>query len=144
MPARFGDILQAFEFADVSGGMEGCRAFVCRQTGKIYYQFEDDDLQELKDDELPDDIENETKYLPVPNSHGLDLGKPLVLAFVREHLPSDLDQVRFIFSKRGAYENFKTLLSRRRAIDDWHDYRNQATERALRDWCKLHSIEITD
>ncbi|MEY9124059.1 hypothetical protein [Bradyrhizobium yuanmingense] len=49
MPAKFGDILQAFEFADISGGMGQCRTFVCRQTGKIYYQFDQDDLQELED-----------------------------------------------------------------------------------------------
>ena len=144
MPVRFGDILQAFEFADASGGMGGCRTFVCRQTGKIYYQFDDDTLQELEDDELPDDIDDETKYLPMPNSRDLSLGKPLVLDFVREHLPSDLDDVRDIFSKRGAYQKFKNLLSRRGAIDAWHDYRNRATKRALRDWCEVHSIEIVD
>jgi hypothetical protein len=143
MQARWGDILQAFEFADVSGGM-ACRTFICRQTGKIYYQFDQDDLQELEEDELPDDIEDETKYLQIPNSRDLDLGKPLVIAFAREFLPNDLDGVRYIFSKRGAYQKFKALLSRRGAIDAWHDYRNKATERALRDWCESHSIEIVD
>ncbi|MCA1512618.1 hypothetical protein ABH999_003326 [Bradyrhizobium yuanmingense] len=101
MRVKFGDILQAFEFADISGVVE-CRTFVCRQTGKIYYQFDQDDLQELEGDELPDDIEDETKYLQIPNSRDLDLGKPLVIAFVREFLPNDLDDVRYIFSKRGA------------------------------------------
>ena len=144
MPAKFQDILQAFEFADVSGGMGECHTFVCRETGKIYYQFDDDSLQDLEEDELPDDLEDETKYLPVPNSRDLDLGKPLVLAFAREHLPNDLDEVRTIFSKRGAYQKFKALLSRRRAIDAWHDYRNKAAEQALRDWCEIHSIEIVD
>ncbi|TCU73833.1 hypothetical protein EDE08_104139 [Bradyrhizobium sp. R2.2-H] len=103
MPVKFGDILQAFEFADVSGGMGECHTFVCRQTGKIYYQFDDDTLQELEDEELPDDIEDGTKYLQIPNSRDLDLGKPLVIAFVREFLPDDLDEVRYFFSKRGAY-----------------------------------------
>ncbi|WP_225130701.1 MULTISPECIES: hypothetical protein [Bradyrhizobium] len=141
---EFGDILQALEFADISGGMGQCRTFVCRQTGKIYYQFDQDDLQELEDDELPDDIEDETKYLQIPNSRDLDLGKPLVIAFVREFLPNVLDDVRYIFSKRGAYQKFKGLLSRRGAIDAWHDYRNKARERALRDWCEIQAIEITD
>ncbi|SCB25961.1 hypothetical protein GA0061099_1003673 [Bradyrhizobium yuanmingense] len=95
MRVKFGDILQAFEFADISGIVE-CRTFVCRQTGKIYYQFDQDNLQELEDDELPDDIEDETKYLQIPNSRDLDLGKPLVIAFVREFLPNDLDDVRYI------------------------------------------------
>lgn len=67
-----------------------------------------------------------------------------MIAFVREFLPDDLDEVRYFFSKRGAYQKFKALLSRRGAIDAWHDYRNKATERALRDWCEVHSIEIVD
>ena len=33
----------------------------------------------------------------------LGLGKPLALDFAREFLPDDLDEVRYIFSKRGAY-----------------------------------------
>ena len=142
MAAKFEDIFQAFEFADDSGGMGECHTFICRQTGKIYYQFDDDTLQELEDDELPDDIEDGTKYLRVPNSRDLGLGKPLVLAFVRDHLPNDLDDVRCIFSKRGAYQKFNALLSRRRAIDAWHDYRNKARKQALRNWCERHSIEI--
>lgn len=141
---KSGDILQAFEFADIDGGMGQCRTFVCGQTGKIYYQFDEDALQELEDDQLPDDIEDETKYLRIPSSRDLDLGKPLVIAFVREFLPNDLDYVRTIFSKRGAYQKFKGLLARRGAIDAWHDYRNKATERALRDRCEVHSIEIVD
>ncbi|MDF0522494.1 hypothetical protein P0R31_35225 [Bradyrhizobium yuanmingense] len=144
MPVKFGDILQAFEFADIDGGMGQCHTFICRQTGKIYYQFDQDDLQEFEDDELPDDIEDETKYLQIPNTRDLDLGKPLVIAFAREFLPNDLDDVRTIFSKRGAYQKFKALLSRRAAIDAWHDYRNKAKERALRDWCEIHSIGIID
>ncbi|MBH5388428.1 hypothetical protein [Bradyrhizobium diversitatis] len=142
MPVKFGDIIQAFEFADVSGGMGS--ATPSSAGRKIYYQFDDDTLQELEDDQLPDDIDDETKYLRIPNTRDLDLGKPLVIAFVREFLPDDLDEVRYFFSKRGAYQKFKALLSRRGAIDAWHDYRNQATERALRDWCEVHTIEIVD
>lgn len=144
MPTRIGDITEAFEFANTNGDMGGFRAFVCRQTGKIYYQFEDDDLQDLEDDKLPDDIEDATKYLPLPDKRDLGLGKPLVLAFIREFLPDDLDDVRYFFSKRGAYPKFKALLARRGAIERWHAFEDEATERALRDWCELHSIEITD
>lgn len=111
MPTRIGDITQAFEFANTNGDIGGFRAFVCRQTGKIYYQFEDDDLQDLEDDKLPDDIENATKYLPLPDKRDLGLGKPLVLAFIREFLPDGLDDVRYFFSKRGAYPKFKALLA---------------------------------
>jgi hypothetical protein len=95
-------------------------------------------------DELPDDIDDEEKYLPIPDKRELDLGKPLVLAFAREFLPHDFDEVRRIFSKRGAYAHFKSLLAKRNAIDQWHDFEDKATEQALREWCELHDIEVVD
>ncbi|WP_206736114.1 hypothetical protein [Bradyrhizobium betae] len=67
-----------------------------------------------------------------------------MLDFAREFLPDDLDNVRYFFSKRGAYPKFKALLARRGAIDRWHAFENEATKRALRDWCALNSIEIID
>jgi hypothetical protein len=63
---------------------------------------------------------------------------------VREHLPGDSDEVRRIFSKRGAYSRFKGLLERRKAVDQWYDFKNRATENALRDWCEINSIEIDE
>jgi hypothetical protein len=94
------------------------------------------------DDELPDDIDDEEKYIPLPDKRELDLGKPLVLDFTRECLPDDFDEVRQFFSKRGAYPKFKALLSRRGAIDRWHAFEAEATERALRDWCASNAIDI--
>lgn len=143
MPVKFQDIATAFELANTNGDMGEFRAFVCKETGKIYYQTDFIDAAELND-ELPDDIEDEDKYIPLPDKRELDLGKPLVLAFVREFLRDDLDDVRYFFSKRGAYPKFKALLARRRAIDRWHAYENEARKRALRDWCTFHAIEIID
>jgi hypothetical protein len=93
-------------------------------------------------DELPDDINDEEKYVALPDKRELGLGKPLVLDFARQFLPDDFDDVRYFFSRRGAYPKFKALLARRSAIDDWHAFEAKATEQALRDWCALHSIEI--
>jgi hypothetical protein len=42
---------------------------------------------------LPDDIDDE-KYISIPDKSELDVGKPLVLDFVREFLPDDYDEVR--------------------------------------------------
>ena len=95
-------------------------------------------------DELPDDIEDEKKYIRLPNKHQLDLGKPLVFAFIRRFLPDDYDEVRAIFSRRGAYARFKDLLHRKGALQQWHDFESKAEEEALRDWCNLKSIELTD
>src|SRR4051794_3766995 len=144
MPVSFKEILEAFEFAATDGGMFGEHtALLCRHTGKIYLNIEYADDPELND-ELPEDFENEEKYIAIPNKRELDLGKPLVLAFAREILPDDFDEVRYIFSKRGAYQKFKSLLARRNAIDRWHEFESKATEQALRDWCELNSIVIAD
>jgi len=141
MPVSIGDITEAFEFADTGGSMGEFVAFVCKRTGKIYYQTDFSDAAEMND-ELPDDVNDEEKYVALPDKRELGLGKPLVLDFARQFLPDDFDYVRYFFSRRGAYPKFKALLARRGAIDHWHAFETKATEQALRDWCALHSIEI--
>jgi len=55
-----------------------------------------------------------------------------------------MDKLREIFSKRGAYRRYKDWLINIGKIDDWHDYENKATEKALRDWCKENGIQLAD
>jgi hypothetical protein len=140
MPVSFNDILVAFESTNM-GSVGESQAYLCRQSGKIYFHSDRLELEELND-ELPDDIEDEEKYLQLPDKYELDLGKSLVLAFTREFLLDDFDEVRRIFNKRGAYANFKGLLARRRAIEQWHRFQDKATEQALREWCELHEIKL--
>lgn len=142
MSVKFTDIELAFDFVSSDPALGDHEAFVCRQTGKIYWRSEALELDDLED--LPDDIEDEEKYLRVPDKRELGLGKPMVLDFAREHLPDDFHEVRHIFSKRHAYRNFRALLLRRRALDRWYEFQSKATEKALRDWCEQNSIEIVD
>jgi hypothetical protein len=141
MPVKFEEITAAFEFVNTGGDMGEFRAFVCKRTGTIHYQTDFQDIAELYD-ELPDDIDDGEKYVALPDKRELGLGKALVLDFAREFLPGDFDDVHYFFSKRGAYPKFKALLARRGAIDRWHSFEAKAAERALRDWCALHSIDI--
>jgi len=143
MPVNFKEILNAFDFVSMGGGIGEHQAFLCKQSGKIYWHSELGDLDE-PDDELPDDIEDDEKYLAIPDKRELDLGKPLVLDFARRVLPRDFDEIRRIFGKRGAYASFKHLLAQRSALDQWYDFEQKATERALREWCELNSIGLTD
>ena len=92
-------------------------AYLYRQSGKIYWHSEFGD----NDEELPDDLDNE-KYIAIPDKRELDLGKPLAFDFAREFLPNDYDEVRHIFSRRGAYRRYKKLLVRRHALERWHDF----------------------
>jgi len=141
MPASFQEILGALEFVSMGGGLGEHQAVLCRRTGKIYWHSEFSGLDE-PNDELPDDIEDEEKYIAIPDKRELGLGKPLVLDFAREFLPNDYDGVRYIFSKRKAYSKFLSLLERRNAVDRWYDFESKATERALRNWCELNSIAV--
>jgi hypothetical protein len=78
----------------------------------------------------------------IPDKKELDLGKALVFDFARQFLPDEYDEIRRIFSKRGAYARFKDLLARTRALDRWYDFENKATEKALREWCEANGLEI--
>ena len=95
-------------------------------------------------DILPDDIDDTGKFLQLPDKKELDLGKSLALAFTREFIPSDFDDVRQFFSRRGAYARFKALLDQRGALAEWYAFEAKAEERALREWCALNSIEVSD
>lgn len=150
MPISLKELVDAFELFSMGNQFGEHQAFVCRETGKIYYRLgdEDDELDdELRrdpNDELPDDIDDEEKYVPLPDKRELDLGKPLALDFAREFLPDDFDRVRDIFSKRGAYSRFKDLLDRKDLLKQWYDFEAKETEQALRRWCKLNDIAVTD
>jgi hypothetical protein len=139
MAVSFRDLLDAVEFA----GFDENRAILCKATGKIYWRSEFSDLDE-RDESLPDDIDDGESCIALPDRRELGLGKPLVLDFARDFLPRDFDEVRSIFSRRGAYRKFRDLLARRNAVQRWHDFEAQATERALREWCERNSIAVID
>jgi hypothetical protein len=139
MPTDFQDILFTFEFVSGDGSNE---ALLCRRTGKIYWRSPLSGLDEIED-ELPDGIEDDENYIAIPHKRELGLGKPLVQDFAREYLPKDFDDVKTMFSKRGAYQKFRTLLIKRKVLDRWYDFESKATEQALREWCELNSIEVT-
>lgn len=139
MPVSFSELRDAFDFVNL-GGVGLHQAFLCKQSGRIYWHSEDDD--EL--DEVPVDIGDDERYLAIPDKRELGLGKPLVLDFDRQFLVADADEIRRMFSKKGAYAKFKHLLGRRGALKQWHEFEAKAQERELRSWCELNSIELTD
>jgi len=138
MPVSFFDLQLAFEFVR-SGGMGENEAYLDRESGKIYWRSEFGD----SDEELPDDIDDK-RYILISDMRELDLGKPLALDFARKFLPDDHDEVRHIFSRRGAYRRYKDLLVRRGALERWYDFSNKSEETALREWCTENGIELSD
>jgi hypothetical protein len=138
MPISFADLQDAFLFVNF-GAPDENEAYLDRQSGKIYCHSEYGD----NDEELPDDIDDDN-YIAIPDKREFDLGKPLVLDFVSQFLPDDYDEVRRIFSRRGAYGRYKDLLVKRGALERWYDFSNKAEEAALREWCAENRIEFSD
>src|SRR5215471_16203603 len=62
----------------------------------------------------------------------------------REFLPDDYDEVRYIFSRTGAYRRYKDLLVRRGALERWFDFSSKSEETALQEWCAENGIELSD
>lgn len=135
------ELLESFEFASF-GVASDCTAYVDLETGKLYCVSANIDLE--LDEETPDDLESSDRYLALPDKNDLDLGRDLALAYVRQHLPGELDKVMGFFHARGAYGRLKDLLDRRGALEAWYTFEQQATESALRQWCDQHDIRLVD
>jgi hypothetical protein len=136
MKVRFNEILEAFEFVSF-GSMYEHRAFLDKETGKLYYYSElGDDIEEL-----PEDIDSD-RYIGIPHKNELDLGKKLVLDFAYEYLPDEVERIQAIFSRKGAYSRYKGLLEHKGMLEKWYEFESKEQERALREWCESSSIEI--
>ncbi len=140
MPVEFQKLLQEFELADMSGpGIGENRVVLCRQTGQTFAYSEDGGI-----DELPEDVDDQEKYVDLPSRKELDLGIRLRLRFAADFMPDDYDEVSDIFRRKGAYRRFRALVERRRVLQAWYDFEKQETDRALREWCKVNGIELAD
>jgi hypothetical protein len=139
MPVKWADLGLAFDFVS-AGGLGENEAYLDRQSGKIYWRS---DYADPAEEPLPHNLDDE-RYVAIPHKNELDLGKPLVFDFVGQFLPDDYEEVRRIFSRKGAYGRFKDLLVRRHALERWYDFESKTQEAALREWCADNGIEISD
>lgn len=137
MKPNIEDIEQAIEFisADPSGDSV---AFLSLETGKIYYRSDYID-EEIP---LPSDINDQTKYLPLPYKRDLNLGVALVFNFVEERLPDKTSEVRMIFKKRGAYRRFSYWLDQHNLTEAWYRFRDETTKQTIIDWCKDNDVDV--
>ena len=125
----------------VSDELMDNEAYVCRRTGKIFWISGEPGVLDRKD-EVPADVENAEKYVPVPHGHDLDLGSRLAFDFARQFLADQYDDVRSIFRHRGAYRRFKDLLQSRDSLEEWYAYSEERTIKALKEWCKSEGLGI--
>jgi hypothetical protein len=135
---KYDDLSLAFDFVSSGAPMEH-RAFVSLETGKVYWVSE---MNPDDEEELPDDLDTSGRYLEIPHKNDLDLGRELAFRFVEERLPGQSTRVADIFRSRGAYRRFKKLLASEGCLEQWHAFENEATVRALREWCQENDIHL--
>ena len=131
------DLVEGLFWADASRFEEGW-ARISRETGTLYV------YSELADDavELPEDIEDNTRYAEIPTRWDLDLQKRLVLRFADEIVPDHGHEIEGIFRRRGAYSRFKDYLHEIGQLDAWYKYEEAAVREALCRWARREGFEI--
>ncbi len=134
---KFDDLLQAFDWVNAS--YEGDNsAFVCLETGTIHWGPNSAEMEE----DLPDDIDDASRYAAVPHGAELGLGRRLALAFTQEVLPESVPEVSGFFRGPGAFPRFRELLDREQRIDEWREFERAEIERALREWAEEYGVRI--
>ncbi len=138
MKIDFNIIEEAFLFANFGAPYEN-EAYICLETGRSYFHSEWADFEE----ELPVDICDSKKYIPIPHKNELNLGNDLVFEFVHEYVSEKYNDVRGIFQRKGAYSKFKELLEETGCLEKWYSYEDAQTKSALRQWCEVNNIQIS-
>ena len=130
----FETIEDAFHF--VSSATYGEHvAVVSRTTGQAYFASIMSNY-----DELPDDVDESDDYIGIPHKNDLDLGKSLVMEFVRLRCPEQIDRVHAVMKRRGAYGRYKELLAEKNLLEAWYAFENDRTREALLEWCKENGV----
>ncbi|WP_289029536.1 UPF0158 family protein [uncultured Paraglaciecola sp.] len=134
MPAKLDDIEWAIEFS--SAGLGDHEAYISLDTGEIYY------VGDTVEEPIPDDLYECDRYLKLPSKQDLGLSKRLALSFIAESIPEELEFGYDIFSRRGAYAKFKSLLESKGKLEDWYTYEETALKQATIQWCKNNDVKI--
>jgi len=134
---NFSELRNAFEFVS-SGPSSQHSAYICVDTGIIYWTSNVMDLEE----QVPDDLETSDRYIQVPHKNDLKLGQGLALSFVNQEIPHEYNFAASLFRKRGAYRRYKELLQSEGLLEKWFAFEANASDMALQDWCKENNIEL--
>lgn len=91
----FSEIQDAFFFVNSDEyGMN--TAILCKDTGKMYYQSESGDIDELDDDEFDCDT-----FVRIPHKNEIGLGRELVFEFVEQHMADEYRHVQHFLGSRS-------------------------------------------
>lgn len=136
-PVKYSDLEMAMQFVS-GGGFIDAHAYISRETGKIYWVSDDNDLEE----DIPEDVDDPDLYAEVPSQRDLDLGKQLALKFAERFLPEAYEEIDYIFRREGAYSRYKDLLSEKGKLEEWYEFEQSAIERELIDWAETEGFMV--
>jgi hypothetical protein len=137
---KLSELLDVFQMATPEGPSFS-NAYVSRKDGSTYLRM--DEFEDQPDD-LPADLDDDTLYARVPSKRVLGLGQRLIFRFVDERAPDDFQQVRGIFSRRGAYKRFKDFLDERGLLEAWYAFEEKAFVEGLREWAEGEGFEVVE
>ena len=123
----------AMEF--ISSDLFDNQAYIDIESGVIYCSGE------ASEETLPDDIDENDKYLAIPTKQDLELGKPLALKFTALEMPDHIENVYAMFRKQGAYAKFKHLLNTLELTEKWYAFEKNQTQQAITDWLEMQRVK---
>ena len=112
-------------------------AVVNRITGEVFNASE-----MAGHNEIPDEAEGNDDYIWIPHKKDLNLGKPLVMDFIRGRCPDLYDEILDIFRRKGAYGRFKDLLERKGLLEEWYAFEEKETRERLLRWCEENGVVL--
>lgn len=112
-------------------------AFVSRSTGRVYVGGLDGQL----DEDFPEDTDD-PDLVALPSRRDLDLGSTLARRFGHEIAPQLRGEIEACFSRKGAYQRFRSLLERTKLVDRWYEYETAQTRIALTAWAEEEGFEV--
>jgi hypothetical protein len=70
------------------------------------------------------------------------LGDRLAFRFTELEMPHEYERVRAMFRHKGAYGHYKHLLESKNLLERWHQFEEEQTRAALREWCEENGLRV--
>lgn len=130
---NYSDLLEAYEsFAGISD--YEATVFVNIEKEKIVLWY----AEGLVDDEEHERVECELtqgKWMELPKKQELNLGVKLVFRFANAYFSEDdIQKVSRIFSRKGAYQKWRSFLESKDMVQEWYRFRDEEQDKALKRW----------
>lgn len=131
------DIIEgAFDY--VNFGDHSNSAYLDRHTGtSLYFSIHGDS------DEEPEDFGDDTRYVAIPDTRDLGMGRQLAIQFVSEVRPALRGEIRDAIKGRGGFRRFKDILNQNGLLDRWYEYEAQYERNLIMEWCAENDIRYT-